>query len=110
MSVMDKLKQMLKGHEEQAGKGIDKGGDMLDEKTQASTAARSTPPRTSSGSSSAAIRPGPGPAAAVLNPDHVPSRAGRRLSGRPARDCCHAPVRLSRAGTRLHPFEGHNLA
>ncbi|KAA6223169.1 antitoxin [Streptomyces albofaciens JCM 4342] len=34
MSVMDKLKQMLKGHEEQAGKGIDKGGDMLDEKTQ----------------------------------------------------------------------------
>ncbi|WP_030606455.1 antitoxin [Streptomyces sclerotialus] len=34
MSVMDKLKQMLKGHEEQAGKGIDKGGDMLDERTQ----------------------------------------------------------------------------
>ncbi|WP_030815631.1 antitoxin [Streptomyces sp. NRRL S-337] len=34
MSVMDKLKQLLKGHEEQAGKGVDKGGDMLDEKTQ----------------------------------------------------------------------------
>ncbi|MFG3118311.1 antitoxin [Streptomyces sp. NPDC048197] len=34
MSVMDKLKQMLKGHEEQAGKGVDKGGDMLDEKTR----------------------------------------------------------------------------
>ncbi|KOG65835.1 kanamycin biosynthetic protein [Streptomyces griseoflavus] len=34
MSVLDKLKQMLKGHEDQAGKGIDKGGDMLDEKTQ----------------------------------------------------------------------------
>ncbi|MFH8405695.1 antitoxin [Streptomyces sp. NPDC018019] len=34
MSMLDKLKQMLKGHEEQAGKGIDKGGDMLDEKTQ----------------------------------------------------------------------------
>ncbi|KOU06890.1 kanamycin biosynthetic protein [Streptomyces sp. NRRL F-5755] len=34
MSVMDKLKQMLKGHEEQAGKSVDKGGDMLDEKTQ----------------------------------------------------------------------------
>ncbi|MEU9504506.1 antitoxin [Streptomyces sp. NPDC048196] len=34
MSVMDKLKQMLKGHEQQAGKGVDKGGDMLDEKTQ----------------------------------------------------------------------------
>lgn len=34
MSVMDKLKQMLKGHEEKTGKGIDKAGDMLDEKTQ----------------------------------------------------------------------------
>ncbi|MFI6682497.1 antitoxin [Streptomyces sp. NPDC050485] len=34
MSVMDKLKQMLKGHEEQAGKGIDKAGDFVDEKTQ----------------------------------------------------------------------------
>jgi hypothetical protein len=34
MSVMDKLKQMLKGHEEQAGQGIDKAGDFVDEKTQ----------------------------------------------------------------------------
>ncbi|MFG3343971.1 antitoxin [Streptomyces sp. NPDC048018] len=34
MSVMDKLKQMLKGHEEQAGKGVDKAGDLVDEKTQ----------------------------------------------------------------------------
>ncbi|MDQ8706492.1 antitoxin [Streptomyces sp. LHD-70] len=34
MSVMDKLKQMLKGHEDQAGKGVDKAGDMVDEKTQ----------------------------------------------------------------------------
>ncbi len=34
MSVMDKLKQMLKGHEDQAGKGVDKGGDMVDDKTQ----------------------------------------------------------------------------
>lgn len=34
MSVMDKLKQMLKGHEDQAGKAVDKGGDMVDEKTQ----------------------------------------------------------------------------
>ncbi|MFG2646735.1 antitoxin [Streptomyces sp. NPDC048436] len=34
MSVMDKLKQMLKGHEDQAGKGIDKGGDFVDDKTQ----------------------------------------------------------------------------
>ncbi|MCC3770076.1 antitoxin [Streptomyces sp. UNOC14_S4] len=34
MSVMDKLKQLLKGHEDQAGKGIDKAGDFVDEKTQ----------------------------------------------------------------------------
>lgn len=34
MSVMDKLKQMLKGHEDQAGKGIDRAGDFVDEKTQ----------------------------------------------------------------------------
>jgi hypothetical protein len=34
MSVLDKLKQLLKGHEEQAGRGIDKGGDILDERTQ----------------------------------------------------------------------------
>ncbi|WP_370416302.1 antitoxin [Streptomyces fradiae] len=34
MSVMDKLKQMLKGHEDQAGKGIDKAGDFVDDKTQ----------------------------------------------------------------------------
>lgn len=34
MSMMDKLKNMLKGHEDQAGKGVDKAGDMVDEKTQ----------------------------------------------------------------------------
>ncbi|UQX02086.1 antitoxin [Streptomyces sp. RerS4] len=34
MSVMDKLKQMLKGHEDKAGQGIDKAGDFVDEKTQ----------------------------------------------------------------------------
>ncbi|CAM5453860.1 kanamycin biosynthetic protein [Streptomyces tanashiensis] len=34
MSVLDKLKGMLKGHEDQAGKGIDRAGDMVDEKTQ----------------------------------------------------------------------------
>ncbi|PKV83765.1 antitoxin [Streptomyces sp. TLI_146] len=34
MSVMDKLKQMLKGHEDQAGQGIDKAGDFVDDKTQ----------------------------------------------------------------------------
>ncbi|MEU6388197.1 antitoxin [Streptomyces sp. NPDC046939] len=34
MSVMDKLKQMLKGHEDQAGKGVDKAGDYVDDRTQ----------------------------------------------------------------------------
>ncbi|MCQ4211844.1 antitoxin [Streptomyces longispororuber] len=34
MSMMDKLKGMLKGHEDQAGKGIDKAGDFVDQKTQ----------------------------------------------------------------------------
>ncbi|MGW6461893.1 antitoxin [Streptomyces sp. NPDC055078] len=34
MSVMDKLKQMLKGHEAQTDKGIDKAGDAVDHKTQ----------------------------------------------------------------------------
>ncbi len=34
MSVMDKLKEMLKGHPDQASKGVDKGGDYVDEKTQ----------------------------------------------------------------------------
>ncbi|AJE83036.1 MULTISPECIES: antitoxin [Streptomyces] len=33
MSMMDKLKQMLKGHPEQTGKGIDKAGDFVDGKT-----------------------------------------------------------------------------
>ncbi|KUN02940.1 kanamycin biosynthetic protein [Streptomyces yokosukanensis] len=34
MSVMDKLKQMLKGHEDQAKTGVDKAGDMIDGRTQ----------------------------------------------------------------------------
>ncbi|MEV6978762.1 antitoxin [Kitasatospora sp. NPDC093806] len=34
MSVLDKLKQMLKGHEDQAERGVDKAGDMVDERTQ----------------------------------------------------------------------------
>jgi hypothetical protein len=34
MSVMDKIKQMLKGHETQAGQGIDKAGDYVDDRTQ----------------------------------------------------------------------------
>jgi hypothetical protein len=33
MSVLDKVKGMLKGHESQASKGVDKAGDMIDEKT-----------------------------------------------------------------------------
>ncbi|MEV6793410.1 antitoxin [Streptomyces sp. NPDC051320] len=34
MSMMDKLKQMMKGHEDQTGKGVDKAGDLADERTQ----------------------------------------------------------------------------
>ncbi|MEU3774643.1 antitoxin [Streptomyces sp. NPDC032472] len=34
MSMLDKLKHMLKGHESQADQAIDKGGDRVDEKTQ----------------------------------------------------------------------------
>ncbi|MFE2101719.1 MULTISPECIES: antitoxin [unclassified Streptomyces] len=34
MSMLDKIKGMLKGHEDVADKGIDKGGDYVDEKTQ----------------------------------------------------------------------------
>ncbi|GAA2643701.1 antitoxin [Streptomyces lunalinharesii] len=34
MSVLDKLKELLKGHEDQAGKGVDKAGDYVDERTQ----------------------------------------------------------------------------
>ncbi|MFD3647921.1 antitoxin [Streptomyces cyaneofuscatus] len=34
MSAMDKIKKMLKGHEDQAGKGVDKAGDMADDRTK----------------------------------------------------------------------------
>jgi hypothetical protein len=34
MSMMDKIKQMLKGHENQAKTGVDKAGDMIDQRTQ----------------------------------------------------------------------------
>lgn len=34
MSMMDKLKNLLKGHEEQADKAVDKAGDAVDEHTQ----------------------------------------------------------------------------
>ncbi|GGX14319.1 antitoxin [Streptomyces chryseus] len=34
MSMMDKLKQMMKGHESQAGKGTDKAGDAVDDRTK----------------------------------------------------------------------------
>ncbi|WP_037604340.1 antitoxin [Streptacidiphilus rugosus] len=33
MSVLDKVKSMLKGHESQAGQAVDKAGDMIDSKT-----------------------------------------------------------------------------
>ncbi|MEW2300713.1 antitoxin [Streptomyces sp. NPDC006655] len=33
MSMLDKLKGMLKGHEDQAKRGVDKGGDMIDQRT-----------------------------------------------------------------------------
>ncbi|AWL42507.1 MULTISPECIES: antitoxin [Streptomyces] len=33
MSAMDKIKQMLKGHEDQARKGVDKAGDTVDDRT-----------------------------------------------------------------------------
>ncbi|MFE6739634.1 antitoxin [Streptomyces tubercidicus] len=34
MSMMDKIKSMLKGHESQTDKGVEKAGDMADDKTQ----------------------------------------------------------------------------
>ncbi|GAA3020364.1 antitoxin [Streptomyces fulvorobeus] len=34
MSAMDKIKKMLKGHEDQTSKGVDKAGDMIDDRTQ----------------------------------------------------------------------------
>ncbi|MFE5401908.1 antitoxin [Streptomyces sp. NPDC056580] len=33
MSFMDKIKGMLKGHEDMADKGVDKGGDYIDQRT-----------------------------------------------------------------------------
>ncbi|MGW2250660.1 antitoxin [Kitasatospora sp. NPDC001660] len=34
MSMLDKLKSLLKGHEDQAEKGVDKAGDAFDERTE----------------------------------------------------------------------------
>ncbi|MFE4520287.1 antitoxin [Kitasatospora sp. NPDC056783] len=34
MSMLDKLKSLLKGHEDQADKAVDKAGDTFDERTQ----------------------------------------------------------------------------
>ncbi|MFJ9186509.1 antitoxin [Streptomyces anulatus] len=34
MSALDKIKKMLKGHVEHVGKGIDKAGDMVDDRTK----------------------------------------------------------------------------
>jgi hypothetical protein len=33
MSMLDKIKAKLKGHEDKADQGIDKAGDMADDKT-----------------------------------------------------------------------------
>lgn len=33
MSMLDKLKGLMKGHEDTARKGVDKGGDAVDKKT-----------------------------------------------------------------------------
>ncbi|MFJ5613173.1 antitoxin [Streptomyces sp. NPDC093221] len=33
MSMLDKLKGLLKGHEDQAHQGVEKAGDMVDKKT-----------------------------------------------------------------------------
>jgi hypothetical protein len=34
MGMLDKLKGLMKGHEEQAGRGIDQAGDYVDERTE----------------------------------------------------------------------------
>ncbi|MFI9101915.1 antitoxin [Streptomyces fildesensis] len=34
MSMLDKIKGMLKGHEDQAKQGVEKAGDFVDQKTQ----------------------------------------------------------------------------
>ncbi|WP_431676909.1 antitoxin [Kitasatospora sp. KL5] len=34
MSMLDKLKSMMKGHEDTAQKGVEKTGDAIDAKTQ----------------------------------------------------------------------------
>ncbi|MBA2946085.1 antitoxin [Streptomyces himalayensis] len=34
MSMMDKIKQMLKGRESQVDRAVDKSGDFIDDKTQ----------------------------------------------------------------------------
>ncbi|MFF7590314.1 antitoxin [Kitasatospora purpeofusca] len=34
MGILDNMKDLLKGHEDKAGQGIDKAGDFIDEKTQ----------------------------------------------------------------------------
>lgn len=33
MSVMDKIKSMMKGHPDESGKAVDKGADYMNEKT-----------------------------------------------------------------------------
>ncbi|MER5279914.1 antitoxin [Streptomyces sp. NPDC002809] len=33
MSMLDKIKDLIKGHPDQARKGVEKGGDFVDKKT-----------------------------------------------------------------------------
>ncbi len=58
MSVMDKLKSLLKGHESTADKGIDRAGTTSTSAPGTSTSRRSTPRRTRCGTSSAPGRTG----------------------------------------------------
>ncbi|MFF3325934.1 antitoxin [Streptomyces sp. NPDC002889] len=34
MSMMDKIRSMLKGHESEADKGVERAGDTIDDRTQ----------------------------------------------------------------------------
>lgn len=40
MSIVDKVKEMLGGHSDKVEKGIDKAGDMIDQKTDGKYSAK----------------------------------------------------------------------
>ncbi|MBE4734684.1 MT0933-like antitoxin protein [Streptomyces sp. cf124] len=79
MSVMGKIKQMLKGHEEQAGQGIDKAGDFVDGRTQGKYSGQvdSVQERLNQQLGSDQARSGPG------RPDAGRPDIGRPDTGRP---------------------------